>query len=75
MSTRISSLIFTHVNTNRFGHKCDFTDSRIKEKTINIFVITDMKIGNFFTNTQFQVPRYVIYRQDLSSTKVRGYPT
>ena len=59
----ISDLVFTHVNINCFRHKYPFIRDMLNKQSVDLLAISESKLDNSFTDSQFQVADYVIYRR------------
>ena len=64
----ISNFVFTHVNINSFRHKYPFIRDMLNKQSVDLLAISESKLDNSFTDSQFQVADYAIYRQDLTSS-------
>ena len=64
----IFNFVFTHVNINSFRHKYPFIRDILNKQPVDLLAISESKLDNNFTDYQFQVTDYAIYRQDLTSS-------
>ena len=61
-----SNFLFGHVNINSFRHKYPFIHDMLIKQSVDLLAISESKLDHSFTNSQFQVTDYAIYRQDLT---------
>ena len=73
-----SNFLFAHVNINSFRHKYPFIHDMLIKQSVDLLAISESKLDHSFTDSQFQVTDYAIYRQDLTSSSgglfERTYP-
>ena len=63
-----SNFLFAYVNINSFRHKYPFIHDMLIKQSVDLLAISESKLDHSFTDSQFQVTDYAIYRQDLTSS-------
>ena len=56
-------MLLGHLNINSVGNKFESTNELIKNN-FNIFIVTESKLGSGFSDSQFHIPGYRLFRKD-----------